>query len=95
MWVKSYDYLKLLKLFGKTVSKPSVIGLKHAKRGPSSPFYQNVKAWKLSGMMFSSQTQEHEPSKPIMNDIFFNFLTAILKYSSDYIMVMVSYNQEV
>ena len=30
-------------------------------------------------MMFSSETQEHESRKPIMHDIFFNFLTALLK----------------
>ena len=86
---------EVTKTLRQNCPKVSVTEFKHAKRGLSAPFHQKVKTRKLSGMMFSTETQVHESRKPIMNDIFFNFLIALLKYSNDYEMVMVMYNQEV
>ena len=57
---------------------------KHAKRGTSGPFHQKVKTWKLSGIMFFSKTQGHVSRKPITNEIFLSFLTAIYIYMSLY-----------
>ena len=70
--------IEVTKTLWQNCPKVSVTEVKHAKIGLSAPFHQKVKTRKLSGMMFSSETQEHESRKPIMNDIFFNFLTAIL-----------------
>ena len=79
--VKRYSQKKLVKLSGKSAKKLSARNLEHAKRGISGPIHQKVKARKLSGTTFSSKTQEHVSRKPIMNDIYFDFLISSIIYT--------------